>query len=238
VNKNQKSEKRLHIDLETLGEKAVKNISNEERLKQTTAAEIPGKNIHPETKAEQINVQGGKPYLTFQNIKSSSGSEIEHISARPGSYLGEYHSKGQAAYKDANTWDEREHVQGQKMDAIQSKDIYETVGRITDDAVNELDKNQPIVGEEENVIPPSVNEKPTQMISLFDFAGQDAYYACHHIFLSPRSFYILVTDMSKGLDEIPVTGQSQELNNARAKVGRIHSDWTYQGMEFLSTIVY
>lgn len=35
----------------------------------------------------------------------------------------------------------------------------------------------------------SVNKKELQMLSLLDFAGNSAYYACHHLFYSPRAFF-------------------------------------------------
>lgn len=35
----------------------------------------------------------------------------------------------------------------------------------------------------------SVTEENSIMLSLLDFAGQSAYYACHHIFFSPRVFF-------------------------------------------------
>jgi GTPase SAR1 family protein len=37
-------------------------------------------------------------------------------------------------------------------------------------------------------------------ISMWDFAGQYIFYATHQVFLSPRAVYILVLDLSKGLD--------------------------------------
>lgn len=38
-------------------------------------------------------------------------------------------------------------------------------------------------------------------ITFLDFAGQKMYYAFHQIYLSPRTFYILVVDMTKGFEE-------------------------------------
>lgn len=69
----------------------------------------------------------------------------------------------------------------------------------------------------------SVNEDNLMMLSLLDFAGQSAYYACHHIFFSPRAFYILVVDMSKDL--------KSHAERACDKDGLIYSDWTYAGMQ-------
>lgn len=67
----------------------------------------------------------------------------------------------------------------------------------------------------------SVKEENLMMLSLLDFAGQSAYYACHHIFFSPRVFFILVVDMSKDLDKTP----AQACNEPDL----IYSSWTYAG---------
>ncbi|XP_062583268.1 uncharacterized protein LOC134245034 [Saccostrea cucullata] len=45
------------------------------------------------------------------------------------------------------------------------------------------------------------SERCIQLLTLLDFAGQSAYYACHQIYLSARAFYILVVDMSKDLND-------------------------------------
>ncbi|XP_061193211.1 uncharacterized protein LOC133201424 [Saccostrea echinata] len=45
------------------------------------------------------------------------------------------------------------------------------------------------------------SSRGTKLISMTDFAGQVAYYACHQVYLSSRAFYIVVIDMSLGLDE-------------------------------------
>nr|XP_022305965.1 uncharacterized protein LOC111112627 isoform X3 [Crassostrea virginica] len=65
----------------------------------------------------------------------------------------------------------------------------------------------------------SVNMDNLKMLSLLDFAGHSAYYACHHIFFSPRAFFILVVDMSKELSDIAT--------EACRKKGLIYSEWTY-----------
>lgn len=67
----------------------------------------------------------------------------------------------------------------------------------------------------------SVKEENLMMLSLLDFAGQSAYYACHHIFFSPRVFFILVVDVSKDLDKTP----AQACNEPDL----IYSSWTYAG---------
>nr|XP_022305922.1 uncharacterized protein LOC111112612 isoform X4 [Crassostrea virginica] len=66
---------------------------------------------------------------------------------------------------------------------------------------------------------PSVNRDNLKMLSLLDFAGHSAYYACHHIFLSPRAFFILVVDMTKELDSVATEACREQ--------GLIYSNWTY-----------
>uniref|UniRef100_A0A8W8NZG9 Roc domain-containing protein n=1 Tax=Magallana gigas TaxID=29159 RepID=A0A8W8NZG9_MAGGI len=72
---------------------------------------------------------------------------------------------------------------------------------------------------EENTSNASANEDNLKMLSLLDFAGQSAYYACHHIFFSPRAFYILVVDISKDLNS--------QADKACDQEGLIYSNWTY-----------
>lgn len=70
----------------------------------------------------------------------------------------------------------------------------------------------------------SVKEENLMMLSLLDFAGHSAYYACHHIFISPRVFFILVVDMSKDLNE-KATPTCNETD-------LIYSNWTYAGKKY------
>lgn len=67
----------------------------------------------------------------------------------------------------------------------------------------------------------SVSANNLKMLSLLDFSGHSAYYACHHIFFSPRTFYILVVDMTKKLDS--VADEASIVNDL------IYSNWTYAG---------
>ncbi|XP_061180613.1 uncharacterized protein LOC133189227 [Saccostrea echinata] len=60
-----------------------------------------------------------------------------------------------------------------------------------------------------------------KLISVTDFGGQCSYYACHQIYLTRRAFYILVIDMSKGLEE-KVDSTRLDAN------GSIYEDWTYK----------
>lgn len=76
----------------------------------------------------------------------------------------------------------------------------------------------------------SANESNLKVLSLLDFAGQSAYYACHHIFFSPRAFYILVVDMSVDLNSQAVKACDQK--------ELIYSDWTYAGMQVKQSTTY
>ncbi|XP_061195215.1 uncharacterized protein LOC133203452 [Saccostrea echinata] len=58
-------------------------------------------------------------------------------------------------------------------------------------------------------------------VSMLDFAGQLAYYACHQIYVTPKAFFILVLDMTKMFEDVV----SQEKDNQE---GSIFSVWTYK----------
>ena len=64
----------------------------------------------------------------------------------------------------------------------------------------------------------SVNANNLKMLSLLDFAGQSA---CHHIFFSPRAFFILVFDMTKPFEQIA--------HESCMEKNLIYSNWTYAG---------
>lgn len=65
-----------------------------------------------------------------------------------------------------------------------------------------------------------LNTNPRSRITFIDFAGQSIYYAFHQIYLSPKTCYILVVDMTKGLDEKV---------NSDETVGSRFDSWTYKG---------
>ncbi|XP_062620582.1 uncharacterized protein LOC134282151 [Saccostrea cucullata] len=71
---------------------------------------------------------------------------------------------------------------------------------------------QKILSEKENL--------PT--VSMLDFAGQLAYYACHQIYVTPKAFFILVLDMTKKFEDVV----DKEKDNQE---GSIFSVWTYKG---------
>ena len=62
------------------------------------------------------------------------------------------------------------------------------------------------------------------ILDLWDFAGQQPYYASYPVFLSPRAVYMLVYDLNKGLNDlaepyfkqgsrrIPLSNRNEETN--------------------------
>ncbi|XP_061187272.1 uncharacterized protein LOC133195445 [Saccostrea echinata] len=65
------------------------------------------------------------------------------------------------------------------------------------------------------------DKKKLPSVSMLDFAGQLAYYACHQIYVTPKAFFILVLDMTKKFEDVV----SKEKDNQE---GSIFSVWTYK----------
>ena len=57
--------------------------------------------------------------------------------------------------------------------------------------------------------------EPVVEIDLWDLAGQHLYYASHPVFLSPRALYLLVYNLSKGLNDIAESYVRQGLHDVR-----------------------
>ncbi|XP_062615181.1 uncharacterized protein LOC134276921 [Saccostrea cucullata] len=66
-----------------------------------------------------------------------------------------------------------------------------------------------------------------KVISMTDFAGQVAYYACHQVYLSRRAFYIVVIDMSRKLTEVCRLFDTDRHN----PTGSLFHSWTYKGAD-------
>ncbi|XP_062620009.1 uncharacterized protein LOC134281585 [Saccostrea cucullata] len=66
-----------------------------------------------------------------------------------------------------------------------------------------------------------IEKLPT--VSMLDFAGQLAYYACHQIYVTPKAFFILVLDMTRRFEDVV----SKEKDNQE---GSIFSVWTYKAV--------
>ncbi|XP_056000120.1 uncharacterized protein LOC125654954 [Ostrea edulis] len=196
VNKDQKSKHILQITMGTSGSESDETSLNATQSNPNADDEIQSTTISSAINGTEPSSQKHeKKYdLPFQKIKT--GFTLEKSNDFP--------SKAE----------EKSHKTGKYLDKHLVKD------QIKHSVPNKTDENQQILGLDIGIFLPNVSDKPVKTISLLDFAGQDAYYACHHIFLSPRSFYILVTDMSKELTEKPT--------NALQTKDLIYSDWTHR----------
>ena len=65
-------------------------------------------------------------------------------------------------------------------------------------------------------------------ISIWDFAGQYAFYATHQVFLSSRAVYLLVTDISKHVKDL-VKDDDCFLDSEGSK------HWKISGMSYVET---
>jgi hypothetical protein len=61
-----------------------------------------------------------------------------------------------------------------------------------------------------------------QLLSIMDFGGQCAYYACHQVYLNRRAFYILVLNMIQSFNEKVDRSLCEQQ-------GTMFADWTYGG---------
>ncbi|XP_062590128.1 probable serine/threonine-protein kinase pats1 [Saccostrea cucullata] len=67
----------------------------------------------------------------------------------------------------------------------------------------------------------NLDTKTQKTMSVFDFGGQCAYYACHQIYLTRRAFYVVVVDASKRLDQkVDKSVCDQD--------GSVFAKWTYK----------
>ncbi|XP_056015201.1 uncharacterized protein LOC130046575 isoform X2 [Ostrea edulis] len=97
-------------------------------------------------------------------------------------------------------------------------EVHNDIFEIVSDNLEDFKQNSKS-GKDDNTA--SLHENK-QLISMTDFAGQVAYYACHQIYLSRRAFYLLVIDMSKNLKDI---AYDPERHNP---IGSLFEKWTYE----------
>lgn len=69
-------------------------------------------------------------------------------------------------------------------------------------------------------------------ITFLEFAGESLYHACQRNYSSPKTYYILVVDMTKGLNEQVSESEKDEINCSRFK------SWKYQGNELSLHFTY
>ncbi|XP_062602580.1 uncharacterized protein LOC134264294 [Saccostrea cucullata] len=94
-------------------------------------------------------------------------------------------------------------------------EVHEKILQISDDSKSLNATSSSKSGRNENTL-----DHNRKTLSLFDFGGQCAYYACHQIYLTRKAFYIIVVDASKNLDD-KVNREVCDQN------GTLFSEWTY-----------
>ncbi|XP_062611349.1 uncharacterized protein LOC134273186 [Saccostrea cucullata] len=104
----------------------------------------------------------------------------------------------------------------QQRDIQELRQIQSTVGLEVYENLFDIDRDRKCLkGLEEDV-----DTENKCLLSVVDFAGQCAYYACHQVYLSRRAFYLLVIDMSKKFDE--------KVDQALCEQeGTMFADWTF-----------
>lgn len=121
-----------------------------------------------------------------------------------------------------NKWPEERVIPKNKSKSIR-RDVKayedENYSELLNDITKELNKEL----SDKKRLPPRV--------TFLDFAGQRMYYAFHQIYLSPKTFYILVVDMTKQFDD--------KVDELISKEFRLHGkdesgcsrfeSWTYKG---------
>ncbi|XP_056015097.1 uncharacterized protein LOC125676189 isoform X3 [Ostrea edulis] len=104
----------------------------------------------------------------------------------------------------------------QKRSLDELKQIQSTVGLEVHEDIFEITPESDCLKD----LPVDTDKEGKQLLSVVDFGGQCAYYACHQVYLSRRAFYLLVIDMSKAFDE-KVDPKLCE------QAGTMFTDWSY-----------
>ncbi|XP_056018466.1 uncharacterized protein LOC125668285 [Ostrea edulis] len=106
----------------------------------------------------------------------------------------------------------------QKRSLDELKQIKSTIGLEVHEDLFEISPESDFLTD----LPAGIDKEGKQLLSIMDFGGQCAYYACHQVYLSRRAFYLLVLNMSKRFDEkVDPSLCDQE--------GTMFTDWTYGG---------
>ncbi|XP_056015101.1 probable serine/threonine-protein kinase pats1 [Ostrea edulis] len=104
----------------------------------------------------------------------------------------------------------------QKRSLDELKQIQSTVGLEVHEDIFEIAPESDCLKD----LPVDTDKEGKQLLSILDFGGQCAYYACHQVYLSRRALYLLVINMSKRFDEKvdPLLCEQE---------GTMFTDWSY-----------
>ncbi|XP_062621396.1 uncharacterized protein LOC134282987 [Saccostrea cucullata] len=105
----------------------------------------------------------------------------------------------------------------QKLGLEELLKVYSTVGLEVHEDMFELDEDSCL-----RALLDDTNKDDKKILSVVDFGGQCAYYACHQVYLSRRAFYILVMDMSKPFTETVDKNKCEQRET-------MFTGWTYGG---------
>ncbi|XP_062582647.1 uncharacterized protein LOC134244382 [Saccostrea cucullata] len=173
----------------------------------------------------RINAEELKPEPSSADDTSNSNENEDNLDAK-------------SSDKDTEVTDSREEKKERNVEVSSSP----TKGKEEKKEGNMEKSMSPSEGEEENTVEIMTNVLSSEAqamveyeilekilsekekfptVSMLDFAGQLAYYACHQIYVTPKAFFILVLDMTKRFDNIV----SKEKDNQE---GSIFSVWTYK----------
>ncbi|XP_048765302.2 uncharacterized protein LOC125673075 isoform X2 [Ostrea edulis] len=104
----------------------------------------------------------------------------------------------------------------QKRSLDELKQVQSTVGLEVHEDIFEITPESDCLKD----LPVDTDKEGKQLLSVVDFGGQCAYYACHQVYLSRRALYLLVLNMSKKFDEkVDPSLCEQE--------GTMFTDWSY-----------
>ncbi|XP_062613439.1 uncharacterized protein LOC134275196 [Saccostrea cucullata] len=86
-------------------------------------------------------------------------------------------------------------LQKRSLDELQQ--VQSTIGLEVHEDIFEISEDKCFL----TAVKEETEKEGKQLLSVMDFGGQCAYYACHQVYLSRRAFYLLVIDMSKSFYE-------------------------------------
>ncbi|XP_062575310.1 uncharacterized protein LOC134237223, partial [Saccostrea cucullata] len=156
----------------------------------------------------RINAADLKPDPSSSAVASSDTNEKENFE------VGSTDKSTEVVYSREEKKEENVEMISSPMEDTEEEDTVEVMASLISSEATDMVKFeifQKILSEKEKL--------PT--VSMLDFAGQLAYYACHQIYVTPKAFFILVLDMTKKFEDVV----SKEKDNQE---GSIFSVWTYK----------
>ncbi|XP_062610082.1 uncharacterized protein LOC134271882 [Saccostrea cucullata] len=156
----------------------------------------------------RINAADLKPDPSSSAVASSDANEKENLE------VGSTDKSTEVVYSREEKKEENVEMSSSPTEGTEEESTVEVMASLISSEAPAMVKEeifQKILSEKEKL--------PT--VSMLDFAGQLAYYACHQIYVTPKAFFILVLDMTKKFEDVV----SKEKDNQE---GSIFSVWTYK----------